>query len=168
MIETPHHEYLVLTKRPNRAKLFEFPPNVSLGVSVENRATTFRIETLRKCAVSKRFLSMEPLLESVAPIDLTDIDWVIVGGESGVGYRPMDHLWARELLHNCRGFGVPFFFKQSAHRFPGRGTKMATSTGKIKSYLEVPDYLKHILFEHETKPEPKPETKQLNLFNKEI
>jgi protein gp37 len=114
---TPQHRYQILTKRPERmARYFakrEVPHNAWLGVSVENRKHGLpRIEALRKVKAKVRFLSVEPLLESLGDIDLAGIDWVIVGGESGPGARPMEPEWARTVRDQCTRAGVPFFFKQ--------------------------------------------------------
>lgn len=89
-------------------------PNVWLGVSVEDRKHgLLRIEHLRRTPAAVRFLSIEPLLEDLGQIDLTDIHWVIVGGESGPGARPFDLAWARSIRDQCKAAGVPFFFKQA-------------------------------------------------------
>lgn len=89
------------------------PPNVWLGVSVENQKHGLpRIEYLRRVPAAVRFLSVEPLLEDLGPIDLAGIQWVICGGESGRGARPMHPAWARRLRDQCQAAGVPFFFKQ--------------------------------------------------------
>lgn len=86
--------------------------NVWLGTSIENRECLHRLDTLQKVPAAVRFLSLEPLLESLGSIDLDGIGWVIVGGESQSGARPMHPQWAREVRNQCIGFGVPFFFKQ--------------------------------------------------------
>lgn len=83
-----------------------------MGVSVENRDTMFRIEDLRQVPASIRFLSVEPLLEDLGVIDLTGISWVIVGGESGPGARPMAPQWVRRIRDQCVSSGTAFFFKQ--------------------------------------------------------
>jgi protein gp37 len=114
---TPLHRYQILTKRPERmAKFFlnrEIPRNAWLGTSVENRKHGVpRIDVLRRVRAAVRFLSIEPLLEEIGAIDLTGIDWVIVGGESGPKSRPMRVEWVRSLRDQCDTAGVPFFFKQ--------------------------------------------------------
>ncbi len=115
------HTYQVLTKRSERqAELLatRFRAEASQahiwwGVSVENRAHGLpRIEHLRQAPAAMRFLSIEPLLEDLGPLDLTGIHWVIVGGESGPGARPMREEWAASLAEQCREQSVPFFFKQ--------------------------------------------------------
>ncbi len=112
---TPHHTYQILTKRINRAEgRIPIPPlpNVWLGVSVESRATKDRIDRLRDTPAALRFLSIEPLLEDVGVLNLDGIDWVICGGESGPGARPMRSEWARDVRDQCIDAGVAFFFKQ--------------------------------------------------------
>jgi protein gp37 len=94
-------------------------PNVWLGVSVEDRERTSRIAELRATPAIRRFLSIEPLLEDLGYIALSGIDWVIVGGESGPGARPMHPDWVRSLRDQCRDAGVPFFFKQWGEWGPG-------------------------------------------------
>jgi protein gp37 len=87
-------------------------PNVWLGVSVEDRASLPRLDTLRETPAALRFVSIEPLLEDLGRIRLGGIDWVIVGGESGPGARPFDLAWARSTVQQCRAGGVPVFVKQ--------------------------------------------------------
>jgi protein gp37 len=92
-------------------------PNVWLGVSVESKDYLYRIDYLRQTPAAVRFLSLEPLLEDLGAINLEGIDWVIVGGESGKGARPMHPDWVRSIRDQCIAAGVPFFFKQwGAHR----------------------------------------------------
>jgi protein gp37 len=115
--QTPQHTYQVLTKRADRLPLYfrhrEVPDNVWLGVSVENRKHGKpRIDRLRQVAAHIRFLSIEPLLEDLGDLDLTDIHWVIVGGESGSKARPMKAEWARSIQQQCEDAGVAYFFKQ--------------------------------------------------------
>jgi len=114
---TPQHTYQILTKRAARmAKYFAIrkaPANAWLGVSVEDRKHGLpRIDALRNVAAQVRFLSIEPLLESLGEVELTGIDWVIVGGESGPKARPMQSEWVEEIRIQCDGHGVAFFFKQ--------------------------------------------------------
>jgi len=114
--ETPHHTNQVLTKREkvlaNYCKTHVIPTNVWLGVSVENKRERKRIDALRVIDAGIRFLSVEPLLEDVGSLDLTGIHWVIVGGESGPGARPMKKEWALNVQRQCDHQGVAFFFKQ--------------------------------------------------------
>jgi protein gp37 len=88
------------------------PKNVWIGVSVENEAVKFRIDDLRWIPTTIRFLSFEPLLGQFASLDLSNIDWVIVGGESGPGARPMKKEWVIQIKEQCIEQNVPFFFKQ--------------------------------------------------------
>lgn len=117
MAEAKQHTFQVLTKRAARMAKFcrgvEVPPNVWLGVSVENRKYGVpRIDVLREIDVFIRFLSVEPLLEDLGEIDLTGIQWVIVGGESGRKARPMKPEWVDGIKRQCDRDEVAFFFKQ--------------------------------------------------------
>ncbi len=117
MTQSPQHTFQVLTKRAERMAQFcrnvTVPPNVWLGVSVENRKYGVqRIGILRNIEVGVRFLSIEPLLEHLGEIDLTGIHWVIVGGESGSKARPMKREWVDSIKRQCDDAGVAFFFKQ--------------------------------------------------------
>lgn len=109
------HEFQVLTKRPERAAAIAdqlvWSPNIWMGTSVENQRWTSRIHELRKIPAHIRFLSCEPLLGPL-DLDLTDIDWVIVGGESGHRARPMREEWADSIRRQCESARVAFFFKQ--------------------------------------------------------
>lgn len=110
------HTFQVLTKRPDRlgeiAHLLPWPKNIWQGVSVENENATYRIDHLRQVPAKIRFLSIEPLISQLKNLDLTGIHWVIVGGESGFGARPMDVSWVRSIRDQCQEQGVAFFFKQ--------------------------------------------------------
>lgn len=88
------------------------PPNVWLGTSIESDRYAFRADHLRRTPAAVRWLSLEPLLGPLPSLDLTGIDWVVVGGESGPGARPMHSDWARDIRDRCQAAGVPFFFKQ--------------------------------------------------------
>jgi protein gp37 len=109
------HTFQVLTKRHERlaeiAPRLPWPANVWMGVSVENQRWTCRIDALRSTPAAVRFLSCEPLLSDLQ-LNLAGIHWVIVGGESGPGARPMKPTWARDIRRQCEKIGVPFFFKQ--------------------------------------------------------
>jgi len=113
---TKHHRYQILTKRASRmAEYFsqaDVPENVWLGVTVESPSELARIDSLRGLQATIRFLSCEPLIEDLGTLDLTDIDWVIVGGESGVKARPMKPEWVRSILQQSEEQGAAFFFKQ--------------------------------------------------------
>lgn len=116
MARADWHRFQILTKRADRlAELswaLDWAPNMWMGVSVENDRYRGRIDRLRETGAHVKFLSLEPLLGPLPDLDLTDIDWVIVGGESGPRARPMDPAWALNLRDQCRGASVPFFFKQ--------------------------------------------------------
>lgn len=141
MLDVDRHTYMILTKRPRRMRdyligkdgrfydtfslpapesylarrnLSALPAHIWLGATIELDLYTFRADVLREIPVPIRFLSLEPLLGPLPSLDLAGIGWVIVGGESGKGYRPMDHTWARDLRDRARANGIPFFFKQSA------------------------------------------------------
>jgi protein gp37 len=110
------HTFQVLTKRAERleelSSAIEWPNNVWMGVSVESEDYTFRIDQLRETGAVTKFLSLEPLLGPLRNLDLIDIDWAIVGGESGPGARPMEESWVLEIRDQCQQAAVPFFFKQ--------------------------------------------------------
>lgn len=111
------HTFQLLTKRSERLREVlsdvAIPENVWLGVTVEDRRHGVpRIDDLRQVKCHTRFLSVEPLLEDIGEVDLTGIHWVIVGGESGKGARPMDKAWAENVRQQCLKYEVPFFFKQ--------------------------------------------------------
>jgi protein gp37 len=116
MAQASHHTFQVLTKRAKRlamlAPSLPRPGNVWLGVSVETAAYVERIACLRDAPAAVRFLSLEPLLGPMPELPLDGINWVIVGGESGPGARPMRVEWARSVRDQCLAAGVPFFFKQ--------------------------------------------------------
>ncbi len=128
MARTPQHTYQVLTKRSQRIARALGPagcgfyaaegpvpcpqPNVWLGTSIETDRYTFRADHLRNTPAAVRFLSLEPLLGPLPSLDLTGIDWVIVGGESGPGARPMHPDWVRDIRDRCQAAGVAYFFKQ--------------------------------------------------------
>jgi protein gp37 len=116
MVACPHHTFQILTKRSRRlaelASQLPWPPHIWMGVSVENQHFTHRIECLRHTDAHVKFLSLEPLLGPLHNLDLQVINWVIVGGESGPGARPMDPSWVTDIRDQCQRASVPFFFKQ--------------------------------------------------------
>jgi protein gp37 len=128
MTSTPHHTYQVLTKRATRMARFAdrlpWPTNVWMGVSVENNVQLARIDALRATPAAIRFVSAEPLLGSLQGIDLSGIDWVIAGGESGPRARPVQPAWVRELRDECLTADVAFFFKQWGGRTPKAGGRV--------------------------------------------
>ena len=110
------HRFQILTKRSDRlaelSERIDWPPNVWMGVSVESADYTLRVDHLRGAGAKVRFLSVEPLLGPIPALNLERIHWVIVGGESGPGARPMREEWVVSLRDQCIAAGVPFFFKQ--------------------------------------------------------
>ncbi|WP_395335093.1 DUF5131 family protein [Novosphingobium sp. BL-8H] len=118
MRETPRHSYQILTKRPERMVqlLGRMPgvvlPNVWLGTSVEDADAAARIDYLRQVPASIRFISFEPLIGSVGPVNLSGIHWAIVGGESGRSARPIREEWIDEIHEQCCDYDTAFFFKQ--------------------------------------------------------
>ena len=118
MRETPRHNYQILTKRPERMAsivstlIKDVLPNVWLGTSIENADVVDRIDHLRTVPAAIRFLSFEPLIGPVGPVDLSDIHWAIVGGESGRSARPIREEWIDEIYAQCLGYDTAFFFKQ--------------------------------------------------------
>lgn len=118
MSDTAHHNYQILTKRPERlmemasTKIGKVLPNVWLGTSVENADAARRIAYLRKTPAAIRFISFEPLIGSVGAIDLSRIDWAIIGGESGKNARPIREKWIDEIYAQCLASNTAFFFKQ--------------------------------------------------------
>ncbi len=110
------HQFQILTKRAERladlAQNLDWPHNVWVGVTIESPTYLCRLEYLRNVPASVRFLSMEPLLKAMPIIDLSGIDWVIVGGESGPGARQIRKKWVTDIQENCKTHKVPFFFKQ--------------------------------------------------------
>lgn len=125
MVEAPQHDYIVLTKRPERMRDFmmtwlmrmgidRVPSHIWLGSTIESDRFAYRADILRQIPVDVRVVSAEPLLTALPSLDMTGLGWLIVGGESGPGYRPMPHEWAIDLRDRALAAGVPFFFKQSA------------------------------------------------------
>ena len=116
MRRAPWHRYQILTKRSDRLAaldgMLEWHPSIWMGVSVESDRFVHRIDDLRMTKAHIKFLSLEPLLGPLGRLDLTHIDWVIVGGESGPNARPMDSRWVRAIRDQCVAKNVPFFFKQ--------------------------------------------------------
>jgi protein gp37 len=155
------HTYQVLTKRSERLRdllktKIHFAAEEShiwWGVSVENQKHGLpRIDHLRAAPAKVRFLSIEPLLEDLGRVNLSAINWVIVGGESGAGARPMDGKWVRAIRSQCKGAGVPFFFKQwggvrkgntgrqldgrTYDEFPKRGSTPAPTAAELLTIRE--------------------------------
>lgn len=118
MNECPRHIFQILTKRDERLLMADGYPwlnwadNIWMGVSVESQPYRSRIASLRMTGAKIKFLSLEPLLGPLPNLVLDGMDWIIVGGESGPGARPMDPDWVRDIRDQCVAAGVPFFFKQ--------------------------------------------------------
>jgi len=125
MAAVDRHHYLVLTKRPHRMARFVedwtcrrglpcLPAHIWVGTTIESDRYCYRADHLRRIDAAVRFLSCEPLLEPLPSLDLAGIGWLIAGGESGSGWRPMNHDWCRDLRDRCAVGSVAFYFKQSA------------------------------------------------------
>jgi protein gp37 len=140
------HSYQVLTKRSKRLREMDrgidWRDNVWMGVSVENADYTFRIDDLRATHAKVQFLSLEPLLGPLPDLDLAGIDWVIVGGESGPGARPMSADWVRDIRDQCQAVGIRFFFKQ----WGGVNKKRAGRDLDGRKWSEMPEPLEPTLF----------------------
>jgi len=138
MSQCPQHVFQILTKRSRRLKesaaALPWPENVWMGFSVENSRVLSRVKDLLEVPAAVRFLSCEPLIGPLDGLPLDGIDWVIVGGESGPGARPMRREWAMSVLRQCRTRGVPFFFKQWG------GARKKTTGRKLngRTYDEMP------------------------------
>ena len=128
MAEASQHTFQILTKRDGRlaelAPRLPWPHNVWMGVSVENRRFVGRADGLREVPASVRFISAEPLLGPLDDLDLTGIDWLIVGGESGPRHRPVRQEWITALRDRCAVEDVAFFFKQWGGRQPTSGGRL--------------------------------------------
>ena len=134
------HQYQILTKRSERLLELDselgWEPNIWMGVSIESEKYLYRVDDLRRTHSHIKFLSIEPLLGPLHSLDLSGIDWVIVGGESGPHARPLDPTWVRQIRDICLGFRVPFFFKQW-------GGAMKSRTGRSldgRTWDEMPTF----------------------------
>jgi protein gp37 len=116
MNQTPRHRFQILTKRSERllrlAPDLPWAKNIWMGVTVEEGKHICRVDHLRKTCAAVKFLSLEPLLSPVSGLDLDGIDWVIAGGESGPGARPLRESWVLDVKEKCQQANIPFFFKQ--------------------------------------------------------
>lgn len=146
--DNPNISLQVLTKRTRRFVDWPgpWPENLWMGTSVGIRKSLYRVDLLRQCPAKVKFLSCEPLLESLAGIDLTGIDQVIAGGESGRHMnrhpeRQMDHQWARELRDACLDSGTAFFFKQSSGYRTEMGTALEHEDGTLWHWKQYPGNL---------------------------
>lgn len=133
------HTFQVLTKRADRLQELSdklpWASNIWMGVTVENNDQAYRIDCLRESGAYLKFLSVEPLLSAIPNMNLDGIDWVIVGGESGPGARPMSPAWALDIRNQCRAVGVSFFFKQ----WGGVRKKQAGRELEGRTWDEMPD-----------------------------
>ncbi len=141
MANAPQHQFQVLTKRPDQmcavlsdTEQFPILQNVWLGVSVESRQHLTRLNTLRATPAAVRFTSLEPLIGPLDGIDLTNIDWAIVGGESGPNSRPIKEVWVTDIESACRLTGTAFFFKQ----WGGKNKKQTGRTWRNQTWDEFP------------------------------
>jgi protein gp37 len=140
MERVDRHVYQILTKRPQRMRAYvnkrypdrdkPCPAHIWLGVSVESADYAFRADMLRATNARVRWISAEPLLDTLAALDLDRIDWVVTGGESGPGAREMQLPWPRELRDKCVAAGVPFFLKQLGGKVDKRGGAQAKLDGR--------------------------------------
>ncbi len=139
MNETPRHTFQILTKRSERLKMLasqlKWTENIWMGVSVENAEVVGRISDLEQTSAQVKFLSCEPLIGPLKRLPLERMDWVIVGGESGPGARPMLEEWVEDILKQCRKSGAAFFFKQ----WGGVRKHTTGRTLKGKIYDEFPN-----------------------------
>ena len=132
------HRFQILTKRSERLReletLLEWTPNIWMGVTVETADYVSRIDDLRNTKAAVKFLSLEPLLGPIANINLDGIDWVIVGGESGVGARPINEEWVTDIRDQCCEAKIPFFFKQ----WGGKNKKRAGRLLQGRAWDQIP------------------------------
>lgn len=146
MCRTPHHTYQVLTKRPVEAEQFfrsntdiVWPDNAWIGVSVEDTKRLFRIDVLRRLPGRIKFVSAEPLLGPLGSIDLSGIDWVIGGGESGPGARPCEPEWVRNLRDECLRQGAAFFMKQWGKPANNPLASQCPADAKLANFIKTMD-----------------------------
>lgn len=139
MAETPRHTYQILTKRPRRlarlASTLPWPANVWMGVSIETNGECWRADQLRLVPAAVRFISAEPLLESIDTLDLNGIDWLIAGGESGPRSRPIEARWVEDLQQRCARHQTAFFFKQWGGRTPKANGRQLNG----RTFSEMPE-----------------------------
>lgn len=146
--KTPQHIYQILTKRDELMRKYFFkkkiPRNVWLGVTVENKSEINRIDNLRDLNASIKFLSIEPLLEEIGTLNLSNINWVIVGGESGHNARPMNTKWVVDIKKQCDKQDVHFFFKQWGTWGEDGVKRNKKLNGRIflgREWNEMPEYI---------------------------
>ncbi|MCP4708637.1 MAG: phage Gp37/Gp68 family protein [Planctomycetes bacterium] len=138
MSRAPQHRFQVLTKRSHRllqlSHKLPWPPNVWMGVSVENNDYTFRIDHLKQTPANIKFISLEPLIGPTPNLNLKNLDWIIVGGESGPKARPINPDWVLDIRDQCQQTNTPFFFKQ----WGGTNKKKTGRTLQKKTYNQMP------------------------------
>ncbi len=138
MNETPHHTYQVLTKRADRlaeiSHQLKWTENIWMGTSIEDERVIDRLDYLKLCGAKFKFLSLEPLLGPIPTVDLTGIDWIIVGGESGKKARPIEEHWVLDIRDQCEDQNVKFFFKQ----WGGKNKKKSGRLLQGKEYNDMP------------------------------
>lgn len=146
MRENPESAFCVLTKHgaDNDRDVPQPPQNMLLGVSCETPRRTYRLDWLRDQPAITKFVSFEPLVECIPDVDLTGIDWAIIGGESGPNHREMKPAWARNLIRACRRQDVDVFFKQHSARYPEEKTKIAypkpdSEPKRIEEFPRMPE-----------------------------
>lgn len=144
---TPQHTYQILTKRAERMEEYfssrRVPDNAWIGVTIESAELKHRLDNLKRIDAHIRFISFEPLIGDIGEIDLNDIHWVIVGGESGVSARPMQEAWAMNIKAHAEKYNVPFFFKQWGTWGADGIKRNKKANGKKlagKTYLQMPLY----------------------------
>ena len=139
MNECPQHTFQVLTKRGDILEkyyaLLDWTPNIWMGVTVENDKVVKRIDSLRKVPAFIKFLSIEPLISAVPNLNLLNIDWVIVGGESGSKSRPIKEAWVLDIKNQCEQKHIPFFFKQ----WGGKNKKASGKLLQGMKYCQMPE-----------------------------
>lgn len=141
MNDCSHHIFQVLTKRTDVLEkyytLLDWSPNIWIGVTVENEDVIGRIDSLRKVPASVKFLSIEPILSAIPNLNLLDIDWVIVGGESGQKSRPVKEEWVIDIKNKCNEKQIPFFFKQ----WGGKNKKKSGKLLQGEIYCQMPEFV---------------------------
>ena len=139
MNECTQHTFQVLTKRADILEkyypLLDWTPNIWMGVTVESNKVTKRIDSLRKVPACVKFLSIEPLISAIPNLDLSNIDWVIVGGESGPKSRPIKEEWVIDIKNQCEQKNIPFFFKQ----WGGKNKKASGKLLQGEIYCQMPE-----------------------------
>ncbi len=139
MNRAPQHTFQALTKRPERVRelneQLHWTSNIWLGVSIESERWLHRLDTLRETDAQTKFLSLEPLLGPLPNLDLAGVHWVIVGGESGPGARPMNPDWVRNIRDKCLASEAPFFFKQWGGVFKKRNGRVLDN----RTWDQMPD-----------------------------